>query len=335
LIGAEISSPGTDLPVNLLLWLIAVLWAEHVEQAQPFHPLLIVILAAFAVTVKLSAVPILLLALFILIGQALQPGRRVLWGSVICAALVILPFLARNLVLSGYLLYPLPLIDIFSFDWKVPLRRVLDDRAAILAWGRFPRMDAVQVLAMPFGEWFPRWLADQTPNRSLMLFAALSSPVAAIPALWAKRLERRIWLAWLVFLAGTIFWLLSAPDFRFGYGFLVGTILLGIAPWLAALLDHLAFQPARVAGLFLVVLLVYLGFVLAISFETRTFADRLLLPADYDHVSTQTCDLANGTISCAKAYNACSYAAFPCVPSPRPNVALRGGSLGDGFRTLP
>src|SRR5690349_10846674 len=70
LLGAEISSPGTDLPVSLLLWLIAVLWAEHSEQELPFHALLIVLLSTFVLTVKLSAAPILLLALF-------------LWGSML------------------------------------------------------------------------------------------------------------------------------------------------------------------------------------------------------------------------------------------------------------
>ena len=63
LLGAEISSPGTDLPASLLLWLVAILWAEQAEQERPFHPLLIVVLAAFVVTVKLSAAPALLFLL--------------------------------------------------------------------------------------------------------------------------------------------------------------------------------------------------------------------------------------------------------------------------------
>jgi hypothetical protein len=82
-------------------------------------------------------------------------------------------------------------------------------------------------------------------------------------------------------------------------------------------------------------MLAWLVLILLSSFEARTFAGRLLLPADYDRVPTQACALANGTVFCAKAYNACSYDAFPCIPAPRPWVKLRGPNLRDGFRAMP
>jgi hypothetical protein len=196
-------------------------------------------------------------------------------------------------------------------------------------------MDAARALAMPFGQWFPQWLADQTLNRQLVFFAALSSPLCAVAGLLARLPARRYWFGWLVFYLGVLFWLFSAPDFRFGYGFLIGTILLALAPWFAAGLERTAFAPARLSGLAALFVLAYLGFALATSFEPATLADRLLLPADYDRVPTQACVLANGSVLCAKAYNACSYHAFPCVPGPRPWVELRGSTFRDGFRALP
>jgi hypothetical protein len=330
LLGAEISSPGTDLPASLLLWLMAVLWAE--EQG-PFHAVLIVILAVFVVTVKLSAAPALLLALFVLGGQLLRREKRSLVSAAVCGALALFPFLTRNVILSGYLLYPFPSVDIFSFDWKVPLERVVSERMSILAWGRFPRLDATRVLAMPFGEWFPKWLAEQTLSRKVILWATLFSPLAVLPGL---RLVRRFWLGWLVFYAGALFWLFSAPDFRFGYGFLIGTIAMALAPWFASVLKRSTFPATRISAVISLLIAGYLALVFATSFEARTFASRLLLPAGYDHVATQSCDLANGKVFCAKAYDACSYDAFPCIPSPRPKVELRDPvTLGDGFRTLP
>jgi hypothetical protein len=186
---------------------------------------------------------------------------------------------------------------------------------------------------MPLREWLPKWLAAQTLNRRLILAAALFSPLAALPGL---RLARRYWLGWLAFLAGTLFWLLSAPDFRFVYGFLIGTILLALAPWLAWLLKRIPVSPAKVSAVISLAMAAYLAFALVASFEARDFASRLLLPADYDRVPTQSCALANGTVFCAKAYDACSYNAFPCVPSPRPWVELRNApGLRDGFRAAP
>lgn len=342
LLGAEISSPGTDLPVSLLLWLMAVLWAEA---DQPLRPLLITLLAAFLVTIKLSAAPGLLLAAAALGVEVFTPHSerlkngflRALRVSVIpaliCGAFVLTPFLVRNIILSGYLLYPVPTIDLFSFDWKVPLDRVTGEQMSVLAWGRFPRLDAAKVLAMPLEEWLPKWFAAQTANRRLILNAALLSAFLALPGLW---LTRRYWLGWLAFFLGTLFWLLSAPDFRFGQGFLIGTILLALAPWAAAFLQRFALPPARVTWTVSVLVSLYLGFALVTSFDGRTFASRVLLPLPYDRVSTQTCNLVNGQVFCAKAYNACSYDAFPCVPSPRPKVELRNPNLlRDGFRTVP
>jgi hypothetical protein len=253
--------------------------------------------------------------------------------ALICGLFVLLPFFIRNIILSGYLLYPFPSINLFSFDWKVPLDRVIGEQMSVLAWGRFPRLDAAKVLAMPLDEWLPKWFAAQTANRRLMLGAALLSPLLALPGL---RLTRRYWLGWLTFFIGTLFWLLSAPDFRFGQGFLIGTILLALAPWASAFLQRFALPPARVTQTISVLVSLYLGLALATSFESRTFANRILLPQPYDHVPTQTCDLANSQVFCAKAYNACSYDAFPCVPSPRPKVEMRNpDSLRDGFRTVP
>lgn len=327
LLGADISSPGTDLPVSLLLWLMAVLWAEA---DQPRQSLLIVLLAAFVVTVKLSAAPALLLAVVALAGDA-QGAKRVTFWAAACGALVLVPFVARNIILSGYLLYPVPSLDLFSFDWKVPLDRVRGEQMSVLAWGRFPRLDAERVLAMPLNEWLPKWFTAQTLNRRLIVGAALFSPLLALLGL---RLARRYWLGWLTFFLGTLFWLFSAPDFRFGQGFLIATILLALAPWSATLLQRIA--PKRIVFLASALITVYLAITLVTSFEARTLASRVLLPLPYDRVSTQACDLANGQVFCAKQYNSCSYEAFPCVPSPRPKVALRNpGSLRDGFKTLP
>jgi hypothetical protein len=335
LLGAEISSPGTDLPVSLLLWLIAVLWAEHSEQAQPFYALLIVLLSTFVLTVKLSAAPILLLALFLCGGMLFRREKRQFTGMVVLAGFVLLPFLVRNMILSGYLLYPFPVIDLFSFDWKVPAERALSERMGILSWARFPRMDPAQVLAMPFGQWFPQWLEDQTVNRRIMLFTALLSPLMAVPAMILKAASSRHWFGWLVFYFGVLFWLSNAPDFRFVYGFIIPAILLALIPWLGLVLNRLQLSPLPVSRILSVSVLAYLLFTWAASFEARTFTDRLVLPADYDRVSTQVCALKNSTVFCAKAFNACSYDSFPCIPGSRPWVELRGQTLRDGFRSTP
>ncbi len=323
-LGGELSSPGTDLPVSLLIWLVAVLWLEKTEDEQPYHLPLIGLLAFFAVTIKLSALPLLL----ILLPYLRSNKRRLLWLAA-CGLLVMLPFVLRNVILSGYLVYPYPSLDLFSVDWKIPPEIAEKDRQRIIEFGRFVGAGDIHA---PFSEWFLYWLSRQSLNRRVLFFAALLTPLAGIPLRFRPR---PVWGGWLVMVGGLLFWLASAPDFRFGYGFLPTALLLALLPWLSAAMER--FPPLRKPLPIIVPLLLaaYLLLTLVRSFETRTFAERVWLPADYDRVPVVACSLANAPAYCARHYGYCSYAELPCAPSPRSWVELRGADLWTGFRSLP
>jgi len=323
-LGGELSSPGTDLPVSLLIWLVIVLWAEKIETEQPYHVPLMVLFACFAVTIKLSALPLML----ILAPLAWQGSKHRWFRLAAGGALVLLPFLIRNVILSGYLIYPYPSIDLFNFDWKVPLEFANNDRLDVISFGRY--VGAGDPMAS-FSTWFPIWLARQSLNRRLIFFAALLTPLVGIPLRFKPR---PLWVGWLVIYGGLLFWLISAPDFRFGYGFLLAALLLALVPWLLAALERFPALRKLLRTAISLLLIAYLAFTLVRSFEARTFLERLWLPADYDRVPVDTCSLANAPASCARNYGYCSYANLPCSPGPRPWVELRGPSLGDGFRAF-
>ena len=335
LLGAEISSPGSDLPANLLIWLSVVLWVEYCEEPHPIQPLLIALFSVFAVTIKLSALPVLLLVLILFIQAVRRRDARNLALMPALSAFVLLPFLARNLILSGYLVYPFPAIDLFSFDWKVPAGRALQERLSILAWGRLPRVNSADVLAMPVSKWLPLWLGKQTLNRKIMLFVSLLSVLGILPLVWRRHISGLLAAGWLVTYIGSWFWLLSAPDFRFGVGFLIPAGLLALLPWLLTGLSSFKRAGALFPRVTLLLMGIFLALTLFNSLEIRSLPARLLLPADYPRVATQPCDLANGSVFCAKNLDACSYQDFPCIPAPRPWVQMRGPQLQDGFRTLP
>jgi hypothetical protein len=327
-----------------LIWLVVILWLENAEQPHPLYPLLIGLFSVFAITIKLSALPIILLALFVAGAALYQRQTRVLTLLAGGCLLAVLPFLIRNVILSGYLIYPFPSIDLFSFDWKVPLTRAMEERNSILAWGRFPLIDPAKVLAMPFSDWLPLWFVKQTLNRRVLLSLAGVSVFGVIPLLRVTAQRNPILPVWLAGYFGGWLWLLSAPDFRFGYGFIIPAILLAFLPWVAAMAQKTQaaargsdlFSPVSPLSLTLqLALLVFLGFTLLRSTETRTLAARVILPTDYDNVLTQPCDLANGRVFCAKINIFCAYTDFPCIPAPRPWVQLRGSSLADGFRAAP
>ena len=93
------------------------------------------LMCVFAVSIKLSAAMIVLLALV----PAARLIREKKWNEIgvymIYGVIMILPFLVRNVIISGYLIYPYPELDLFHLDWKMPAYTLVYDRNEIKVWG--------------------------------------------------------------------------------------------------------------------------------------------------------------------------------------------------------
>jgi hypothetical protein len=345
-LGSQTSSPGTDLPVVLILWVLAVNAIERAGEKQTnlrVEDLILVLSAVYLLTVKLSAAPILLLAAWVML-RFTRSWRD--WFTIAgLSFLILVPWLARNVILSGYLIYPFPAIDLFIFDWKIPLDTARSEQQIILAWARNPGEDASLVLSMPVTEWLLAWFAELTRNQKVMVLAAGLSPLLIL-AEWAWfRFKVRqkfivpagVFEIYILILAGGLYWLFSAPDLRFGYGFVV---LLFVFPMVLPLyvLDN---RLGPLDGIFrfavVAVLVLYQTFFLLRSVEWHSIEDRILLPINYPHHASEPCNLENAVVLCANeiSYTQCWYNPFPCIPKPVEGVYLRGVDWRSGFRMNP
>lgn len=337
-LAGEISSPGTDLPVVMIVWMVAAGCLELGVTPQADRPALsfvLILLSIYAFTIKLSAAPLLIFTLLFITG-ALK-NRRLTVVKIAAVVILLLPWTIRNVILSGYPVFPVAGIPGFDVDWRIPPVDVADEQNGILAWGRNADMPAEKILQVPLQVWLKDWFFDQTINRKAILLLSGGSPLLlGLATLISRRWQPagianspRFWTVLLVNLAGTCFWLFTSPDFRFGYGYL---IVLLILPWpIFISTTKLARKVSLLAAL---VIIGYLGFFTVRSFDVQSLPQRLILPLDYPVLPTQPCDLANAQIFCPAevSYSQCWYEPFPCAPFPRPNVELRGSDLSDGFR---
>ncbi len=346
LFGSQTSSPGTDLPVILILWLVIPLWLEQSalqREQRGIRSLLIFSTAVYLLTIKLSALPLLLLAVWLVLRDVRnQPVRILRWGFL--GLFLLLPWLARNVMLSGYLIYPFPALDFFNVDWKIPYDTALREAQIIRAWARLPNVDTSVVLKMSLGEWLAIWFSERTINQRILLLLAAASPlgVGIITLIfhlkrWDMRGQVSGWVqSYLLAVGGAIYWLLTAPDLRFGYGWVVLLITLP----LAGLMTGITGEGRVGKGVFINSVMV-IGFLmfhlwfLSASFEGRTFSQRWLIPPDYPIHASFPCPLENGTVLCAgeESYTQCYYHPFPCIPKPIEGVEMRGTDWGDGFRS--
>lgn len=342
LLSSEMSSAGNDMPVTLIVWAALTLWIENLgsRENSETRKMVIFLLAVFAVTVKLSSLPLIFLAMFIVFEYAAKKDWRSSLILVAAGGLILLSWSIRSVFLSGYPVFPQLQLDVFSVDWKMPadqVRLAIDGVVGLARIGNSwrPSMD------MSGWQWVPRWFNRLTLNRQLIVALTLVSPLLAILGRYRypSVFSRKYLAAFVTGFIGSIFWFLSAPDIRFGYGFLISTCALVLAPFISDLFDRVK-RPLRVLpNLVLLFLLVFQTYILLFSLELTTLANRLLLPTDYQPSRAQVCELSNGVkIYCrieGEPWMECQYDLFPCIPVHRPTAEMRGPTFQEGFRSIP
>lgn len=334
---SEISSPYLDMPVMLTVWLLFASFLDETDARDAdfnVQHALIVVLSCFVVTLKLSAVPILILSFYIL-GTAYLKDKRNLFVLTGIAFLIMVPWFIRNIIQTGYLVYPFPAIDIFGFDWKLPAEYVSNEERWIESWARIPGVEPDLVLNLPWQAWIPIWFQWQPVQDKLLslwiLFFSLVNVVRL--AINARNLgyvmkHASAIAVWASVCVGVLFWFLTAPGFRFGYGFLVVLAILLAAPLLNPIACILQTQ---MRFWVLVVMIVELA-VLYIKIDYATLDQRAIFSAPYPRVETTIVSLKNFQTHVPIVNDQCWLTPLPCTPYADPKTEMRGRTLEDGFR---
>jgi len=226
----EIISPTTDYPtVFLVMWMVIESFYQFEEQEHDaVIYILIAIVAVFTVSLKLSAVTMILIAIWPAYLLIKDKKWKQIGVCITIGILIFLPYLIRNVIISGWLIYPFAGLDLFSVDWKVPKGTVIADAADIKVYARhvFDR----SLISQRISEWFPAWWEGQSEIQQRYSLAAI---VTAIPLclvmVWDlfimiknKSMEKlQILILNAVMLAGFVFWLFSSPLIRYGYAYVL------------------------------------------------------------------------------------------------------------------
>ncbi|MDE6405138.1 MAG: hypothetical protein K2M20_05750 [Lachnospiraceae bacterium] len=173
----EMISPASDYFMVLVAFYIVIKWLDLVESGEktvlPYA--LLCVLGVFLMTVKLSAALILLLTIY----PACRLLREKRWKEtgvyLGLGLLTAIPFFVRNVLISGWLVYPFTQIDLFHVVWKIPKGLADYDAREIQVWGR-GYTDVTQ-FDMPIREWLPGWLRTLAGSDKLLVAAAAAAVV--------------------------------------------------------------------------------------------------------------------------------------------------------------
>ena len=181
-----ISSPGSDLLTLFMVLYILARWAELMEAGcrEPLEYGLLCILAVWTITLKLSAAALILLTIY----PAVLLVRKKRWKQIAVflavGVMIMVTYLARNVILSGYLVYPYASVDLFDVDWKMSSSVAEDDSMEIMAWGR-GMMDRTDYDA-PLAKWLPVWYDNLTGSGRLLVWInVLCLVITILYAIWS------------------------------------------------------------------------------------------------------------------------------------------------------
>ncbi|WP_149866992.1 LIC_10190 family membrane protein [Solirubrum puertoriconensis] len=333
-----LSSVTADCTTAALLALTLLWYSLHPPaKATEAQRLLLLLLAALAVSFKLSALPILLLPLYATWVHRAEDRWPRTWLLPLGLGLLLgLPWLARNVVLSGYLIYPLPFVDVFDVDWKLPYEYARMEHSMVVNLARNSAQSPYALPRQTLWEWLPNWWAPLRGFWGVMVILALGSPLVAA---WRWRHPRTPdeegWAgAWLVAWLGCIFWFVAGPDFRFGAGFIISA---AVWPWAGprwlgpAQRGAIAYLPWALFTIWVMHnLRDHLYFVRT---QPMRFAQRIVLPELPPVPATVQLPIAPGLqVRVPRTGHQCWGAELPCVHCVEEGLELRGATLAEGFR---
>lgn len=331
-----ISSPGSDmLAVGLVIYIL-IKWLSYLENHQkeiaPFA--ILCCLGGYAVSVKLSAAMIVLLV----VSPAGKLIRQKKWTEILfylfTGMLIVVPFLIRNVIISGYLLYPYTMPDFFRVDWKMPSYTLDFDRNEIKAWGW--GLNDVYRFDASVTEWFPIWTEKLGTKLTILFWVNVIMIIPAVCIFVYQGIRKKEWgdlLVTLTIFACLALWFVGSPLPRYGSVFLTlfPLFLAGrCVQWLCRDAGGVFWKMAGRPAIALLILYIAKPCFYYLEWNMPT---EIGCP-DYAVYEVAEAALGDTVIYYPVKGDQAGYYAFPSTPYPArlQLIELRGGTVAGGFR---
>lgn len=346
------SDSSTDvIPNQLVFYLVAylVLYPEKIKKDN----LLLGVLPIVILTFKLSLGVFALISLVVIVSLINKKNYKSFYFISALSLVIGVLWLVRNVILSGYLIFPMYELDFFSVDWKVSRDVAFAERGFIKS-GAVWQFKNLYNNALTFFS-APKWYLFHTyVIAASYIIIALSIPYLAFLSL-KGRINNTTIIIYIITLLGVVASYLSAPDFRFSYGLVFGVLFISMSQ----LLDNVSFSlsftirkiVASVGVIFLLIHLISTFWQLSTD-EKGDWSLIVLKPREYSQkkISNQPIEHREiGINNNIKLYISNSSSGFtmyklPAVPDDinKPlgwrfqsyvDLEARGTTLKDGFRT--
>lgn len=329
------TSASPDYIAAIYIWL--ALYFLYNSSGAPQTQLLLLagIFSFFAVSIKLSTLPISIIGVYAIIKLITIKKTKTFLLSASITGIIITSFLARNAVTSGYLLYPATFPNILTVDWKIPEKKVQREKDYVTAFAKTEsgasNQDIIFANNMKLNEWLPIWWHNRAiVDKIILILLGLSIILLIVFAKKLRKQRIQTVICLLASIVGTIFWFLLGPDPRFGFGFIIGAI--GLTANILIPQNLFSFINRRL--IFLMLFLLNATLLTYIAHRCNKYFSRKqlihTLGVNSQPESTINCD--GITFQTGLPFIGCAANPIPCIEDSCKNFRLRGGTISDGFR---
>lgn len=334
----EMVSPASDYFMVLTAFYIVIRWLDLLEKetGEMLPYAMLCVLGVFLMTVKLSAALILLLVIYPAYYLVRQKRLKEIVIYLMLGIITALPYFIRNVLLSGWLVYPFTQIDLFDVAWKISKGMADYDAREIQVWGR--GYADVNRYGISMKEWLPDWFRALAGSDKLLVAAAAVSicilmvfGIGMICGLWKR--QWGLLLVQITVAGSFLFWICTSPLMRYGcvYVYLTSAVILG------GVYDAIASDGKRVFRLCgvaaVVILLLYKGAALGREIVSSYVNGYWLTQKDYENYETLSYEINGVTFYYPEEGDRVGYASFPSAPS-KTEVLFLGQTVSDGFKAV-
>lgn len=340
---AVIMSPATDAPSMFMLIYFIERFLEIIENDEVDYLEMSTLMLGlvYLVTLKVSCGTIILLAISPAVWLIKNNKIKQILIYILSGLIVVLPYLIRNIIISGYILYPMSGLDLFNFDWEMAKDVIFVDSAQIKVWGRC--LYDINLIDMPLKEWLPIWFEHQERYEIMLLVCDVLAVVGNIVLLFEKLIKKakvnwNLFLLNIVCLIGVLFWIMTSPFIRYALGLLLVYPMIYYGSIV---------QTNKMTGLNKIIT----GFLIFITLWCQTpYLDHYLMddmvtakqqvtqwkyyitPQDYNKFDVEAADIDGFDIYFPTEGDRAGYYGFPGANHNMELFKMRGNSLKDGFK---
>lgn len=371
LLGKAVSSPTPDIPVTLFtIYLLLYALENRKTLWGRTDALLLIVLPVFLVSIKLSALPMLLLSGLILY-TCFANWRKIFLPVVAVGALVLIPWVVSTFIQSGYWVFPVKQTAFPKTEWTVPDKVTNRVHVEIKGWARAPYIDfktngtqspiallerlktkltgmhtgdyvdIEKVSTMTFTEWLPIWFQRLNVVNLVLVLFTFATGVLLFFVLLVRRKEvaghirQQFLLAgiYVIIVAGLLFWFINAPDLRFSHGVILPFIGANLTLAFYLLWPKLSFQKWFVKMPVLLCMALLGGNYLFFHsfYPAQLVSNTLIKPLPYITPVLLPKQIPGGTVQVATYPQKCWNSPLPCTCIFYEGLQYRGTTIEEGF----